>query len=718
FRRRLTGLEGLEAYSALTGFSLAGRGVPERVEGAQVSAGLFRLLGVSPALGRGFVEGEDQPGRDAVVVLSHGLWRQRFGGARDVLGRTVEVDGVARTVVGVMPPGFRFPAAGARLWVPVPLDGSNPGDYWAGAPVLSLVGRVRDGVPVERIGAEVRAAAPEVRAAFPWPLPPTWTEGAGAAPLREVVVGDAGTPLLVLVGAVGLVLLIACANVANLLLVRNASRRKELAVRAALGATRGHLARFLFTESLLLSLMGTLLGLALALAGMRALLALLPAGTPRVAEIGIDGRVLAGVLLLSLLNALLFGVVPSLQASRADLGGALRDGGKGSRGVAHRRLSSALVVGEIALAVTLVIGAGLLVRSLWELLRVDTGLRAEQVVAARLSPPPARYTEPERTLAFYQSVLSRVQGLPGVQAAAVVQRVPLGGEDGGVPLAVEGQPLPAGAAAPFAGEWRVTPDYLRVMGIPLLRGRALTDADRQGAPAVALVNQAMARRFWPGQDPVGRRIKPVWWQEWITVVGVVGDVKDGGLQEESGLQLYRPVAQGPSTSMHLVVRTRAAPEALAAPVAQEVWAVDPDVPVSDVRTMREVVAASVAGPRSAMTLLGLFAGIALVLGAIGVYGVIAYAVSRRTQEFGIRMAMGASRGAVVGLVLRQGGRLAAAGVGAGLLAALVLTRVLASLLFGVSAADPLTFGVVALLVLGLALLASYVPAWRATRIEP
>jgi putative ABC transport system permease protein len=718
FRDRSRSFERLAAYSDATGFSLSGNGRPERVEGAYVSSDFFRVLGPGAVLGRTLLSGDDQPGRDRFVVLSQGLWQQRFGAGRGIVGREIVVDGVSRTVVGVMPSDFTFPSQSVRLWVPLSLDASNPGEFWGGGSPLHVVGRLRPGVSLEQADAEIRTLAPQVLRAAPWPLPNEWVEGAGAAPLRNLVLGDTATPLLVLMAAVAVVLLIACANIANLLLARSEARKREVATRAALGASRRRIIRQLLTESVLLSSLGGGAGLLLAVAGVPALTALLPSDIPRAAEIGIDGRVLSFTLALAALTGIAFGLLPALRASQPNLQLLLKDGGKGTAGVAHRRISAALVVSEVALAAMLVVAAGLLVRSLVHLLDIDTGFRAEQVVTARISPPKADYAEDERIRVFYDNVLERVRVLPGVEIVASVHRLPLGGESGGMPIQVEGRSAVPGAAAPFAAEWRVSPAYVGTMAIPLLRGRGFTDADRDGAPHVALVNQAMARRFWPRQDPVGKRFRPVWWNEWVTVVGVVGNVKDQGLASEEQLEVYRPFAQGPVSDMNLVIRTRSAPDALAGSLRKAVWSVDPNVPVSDVRTMEQVVLTSLSRPQFTMVLLSVFAALALGLGAVGIYGVIAYAVSQRTQEIGIRIALGATPGLVLGLELRRGVVLAAAGVVIGLFAGIMTTRLLGSLLFNVSPIDPLILSAVALAVLGVALLASYLPARRATRVNP
>jgi putative ABC transport system permease protein len=566
--------------------------------------------------------------------------------------------------------------------------------------------------------AELRALAPEFRKANTlWVPAPEYGAEREVAPLQERIVSDVRARMLILLGAVGFVLLIACANVANLLLARAVARQKEVAVRSALGAGRRRIVQQFLTESALLGTLGGALGLLFAVWGVQVLVGALPADTPRIAEIGIDRSVLGFTLAVSTLSSLLFGLVPAFRSSRTDVQAALKRGERGSS-AAHHRLSGALVVAEFGLAVVLVIGAGLLIRSFTELVRVDPGFRTESIITARITPPSSRYADDARRRAFYADVLERVGALPGVKSVDAVSRLPLAGGFTGSAFEVEGKPYVPGTAAPVFEDRRITPGYPQTMGMPLLEGRALTDADREGMPRVALINETMARQFWPGEDPVGKRFKEVWLKEWTTVVGVVGDVKSQGLAGKVEPEAYRPLSQLPAHDLSLVVRTSNEPMALAPLLRTAVAGVDAHVPVSEIRTAETIVSSSVAGARFTMLLLAAFAAVALVLAAVGIYGVISYAVGRRTREIGVRVALGAPGGEVLRMVLRQALELAGIGAAIGVAAAFATTRVLQSLLFGVSATDPLILLTVPLLLVGVALLASYVPARRATKVDP
>jgi putative ABC transport system permease protein len=704
--------------------NLAGDGAPERLQGFQVSPSFFPMLGVEPVLGRTFTAEEEQPGRDSVVVISHGLWQRRFAGDASVLNRALNINGRAYTVVGVMPPDFQLHRR-AELWSPFAPDErtlSNRIPHY-----LIVYARLRANVTPEQARASMRALAGNIARENPQ-TNAGWS--ANVVPLREQAVGDVETPLLLLLGAVGFVLLIACANVANLLLARAASRSKEIAIRTALGAGRLRIVRQLLTESVLLALAGGLLGLLLAAWGVDLLVANLPSGAafslPRAEQIGIDSRVLAFTLLVSLLTGLVFGLAPALHATKTDLGGGLKEGGRTSgAGAPGRRLRSALVVAEVALSVVLLVGAGLLVRSIVGLMRVDPGFDGEGVMTMRLTLPRPKYAEDAKATAFLDQVLERVKGLPGVESAGATSQLPLGGSNASTSFQIDGQPPLAPSERPGAAQRVVSPDFFRTLRIPVVEGRAFTEGDDANAPRAVVVSQMLAQKFFPGGSAVGRRIRSGAGDgQLYTIVGVVGDVKHFGLKREPEPTLYFTHKTDPGRSMVLTVRASEAglAESLAPLMRREVLAVDPDQPVFDVRTAREAVAQSVSLERAVAFLLSVFAAVAMLMAAVGIFGVMSYAVTQRTQEIGVRMALGAQRGDILRLFLRHGLALALVGAGVGLAGAFALMRVLGSLvaglLYGVSAADPLTYAGVALALVCVALAACYVPARRATKVDP
>lgn len=700
--------------------SLSGEGEPERIDGASATAGLFATLGVPAAMGRTFVPGENEEGSARVVILSEALWRRRYSADSSVVGRTVTVNGFPHTVIGVMPAGFHFPEHTTQAWIPVVFERSNSGQMW-GWGGNRITARLAPGISARAAQNELRLLASRIRKDNPvWDPGETYGKTAEVIPLQAKAVGGVRPTLLLLVGVVGAVLLIACANVANLLLVRAAVREKELAIRSALGGGRGRLVRQLLTESVVLSTAGALAGLLLAWFGLRVLVAMLPPDLPRVAEIGIDARVLGFTGGLAVLTGLSFGLIPAIRSAGSSLLGSLTESGRSaSRGRGHQRLSNGLVVAEIALSVVLVASAGLLVRSFVELSRIDPGFTAEHLVVARISAPEDAYADPERRRALFGRLLERASAFPGVESVAAVNPLPLRDPLNGMAIRVQGQFEDMRRTLPSADHYQmITPDYLRTMGIALVNGRAFTDADRPGAPDVVLVSESVARAFWPGQDAVGRRIGYPWPSPWLTIVGVVKDVKTDSLNSGRTMAVYRPFAQAPITAMTVVTRTSAQPGVIAALLRATVAELDPNVPVSDVATMDYVVASSMARPRFAMALLSAFAAVALLLGAIGIYGVIAYAVSQRTREIGVRMALGATPGDAMWMVIRRGAMLTAAGVAVGTVAALGTTRLLAGLLYGVSPTDPMTFASVALISGIVATIACYVPARRATRVDP
>jgi putative ABC transport system permease protein len=722
WRAQSTVFEEMAAHYA-DSFALSGGGAAESVLGEWVTAGFFRVLGREPLLGRAFTPADTVVGRDRVVVLSHALWQRRFGGRPDVLGRSIELEGESRTVVGVMPPGFAFPAE-AELWVPLAFTPEDLGTQ-RGAHYLDVLARLRDGVTIEQASTELTLIARRLEAQYP-----DTNAGAGVAVvgLQEALTGGVRPALLILLGAVGLVLLIACANVANLLLARAAERRRELALRSALGAGSGRILRAGLTESLVLALLGGAAGLALALAALEVLVASPPAGVPRIEDARIDLTVLGFTLGLSLLTGLLFGLAPAVKAARtADLGRALREGGAGSvGGSARSRGRNALVVAEMALAVLLLVGAGLLLKSFVELQVVDSGFDPQGVLSFHVSLPETRYPEPRQSRAFFAGLLERIRSLPGVDGAAGVFGLPLSGFSYSMSVEVlDGAPAYERPGEEKSTQLRVvTPGYFDVMRIPLVAGRPLTERDREEAPLAVVVNESAARLLWPDDAPLGHTLElatafglggP---RAGGTVVGVVRDIRHRGPREASRPEVFLAHAQFPVDFMSVTVRTSVPPESLVNPIRGELQQLDPELPMDSIRTMEQRLADSIAEPRFYMLLLSAFAASALFLASIGIYGVIAYAVKNRVAEIGIRRALGARAGDVVRMVVGGAVALALGGLAAGLLAALALTRILSGLLYGVSATDPLTFAGVAIVLLAVALLASFIPARRAARVDP
>jgi predicted permease len=703
------------AYSNWS-FTVTGNGDPAKLEGARITANLFSLLGVDAALGRILAREEDQPGRDKVVVISHALWQSRFGSDRRIIGQTITIDGQSYVVVGLMPRGFNFPDSGPHdLWVPATLDPSAKEDF--AASYLTLVGRLKNGISAEQARAEIVAIARNIREKLP-NIPADYAAQAQVNSIQAENVAAVRPTLLILLGTVALVLLIACANVANLQLARTSNRQRELALRAALGASRARLVRQLLTESMLLSLLGGVAGVVLAYAGLDFLVTLIPAETPRTGDIAISGSVLIFSLGLSVLAGLLFGLAPALQTSKPDLQTPLKEGGR-TASSAGGRLRSLLVVSEIALALTLVISAGLLIKSFWRLQHVSPGFEADHVVSFQLSP--ADFSSVDRARVYYRQVLERVTNLPGVQSAGGVHLLPMGDSNWDPSLRIEDRPLPPGASAQSVN-WRlVTAAYFRTMNIPLLKGRAFTDADNETSEKVALINDTLARKYWPGENPLGKRINTGFEGKgvWVTIVGVVGDIRQQSLRVPTVPEMYRPFFQhNELPPLTIMLRTATSVAGIAPSIRSAVWSIDGNVPITDLQPMTEVVAHSISQPRSTMLMLTAFAVIGLVLGIIGIYGVIAYSVAQRTHEIGIRMALGARSPDVLKLVLGQGLRLILAGAALGLGGAFALTRLMSSILFGVSASDPATFAVVTIFLTVVALLASYIPARRAAKLSP
>ena len=719
-------LDPIAGYSGGAAVSMTGASEPARLVMSEVTSRFFDVLGARAELGRTLLEGEDQPGRDRLAILGHALWRQRFGGDRGVVGRSIVVDGIPRTIVGVMPATFRFPSPAVDLWVPVSLDASpaNIGRYW-GTSHLNIIGRLRPGVSVARAQQEIATLVDRSRSSFPWRMPDAWGTGVTVVPLERKVVGDIGPMLLLLFGSVAVVLLIACVNVANLLLGRAAGREREIAIRASLGAGRGRIVRQLLTESLMLGLAGGALGLVVAAVGVRALLLLIPEGMPRVTEVAIDTRVLVFTMVTALATGLGFGLAPALRASRPTLQAILGATRNAGGTVARRRLSELLVVGQIALGVVLVAGAGLLIKSFWRLHQVELGFRPEQVIAADIPIPAFPSDSMIRGRAFFERVLEQARTMPGVRSAAVASVLPFGGVgsmQSSFAADIEAHPVPPGGSVPMLVQTVVSDDYFTTMGIPLLRGRGFTLADRDSTPAVAVVDELTARQLWPNADPLGQRFKPVWVKRWVTVVGVVGTVKRDSLSSAGEVSIYLSTRNTAGfwfpTQMTLVLRTDAGVTTLAPRLRDAVASVDPTVPVKAVRPLVDLVSASAARARFTMLLLATFAAVALVLGAVGVYGVVAYAVARRTREIGVRMALGARASDVLAMVLREGGTLTAVGVALGIAGALAASRVLAGFLFGVTPTDLAVFVSVPAVLGAVALGACVIPARRAARVDP
>jgi predicted permease len=699
------------------GWVLTGRGEPVPLLGRWVTGRFFDVLGVAPARGRTLTPADDRAAAPRVVVVSDALWRQRLGADPAIVGQTLVLDDDAFTIVGVMPPGFAYPK-GAQLWTPlVPAAGAfaeNPNVWW-----MSAVGRLEPGVSLEQAQREMSGLVER------YTHEKFKEEGLTAVvtPLRDTIFGPTRPALLALLGAVALVLLIACANVAGLLLVRTAERTRDLALRLALGASAGRLARALLVESLLLAMLGAALGLVLAVAGTPALIALSPADVPRLQEASVDARAFAFAVAAGVLTALVCGLAPMLVVRRVALERELR---AGARTVApgRGRLGSLLGVSEIALSLVLLIGAGLLARSFVHLREVPLGFDPDRLLSVALAPSESRYPEPRQWRTFYQDVLTRVRVLPGVESAAAVLLRPLWGTVGmDWRWTIEGQSEAEAARNPLLNMETVSADYFRTMRIPVRLGRVFTEADVAGQPGVAVIGESMARRAWPGQDPIGKRLKiPLpdteYHQQWLTVVGVVADARYRELRT-GRLDFYMSYLQANHRVQHLVVRTRAAdPTTVAPEIRAVVRQLDPGLPLDDVIAMRHVVDEALGGPRFAARVFGAFAAVAVLLSALGLYGMLAYSVTRRTREIGVRVALGARPADVSRLVLREGMRLAFFGIALGLLGAGAAAGVLRALLYGVEPLDPLTFALVPLLLAAVAVLACLLPVRRARRVDP
>jgi putative ABC transport system permease protein len=707
WREQSRSFERMAAATSRT-FNLTGVGEAERLNGEAVTADFFPMLSIRPAFGRVFLPEEDRPGASRVAILSHNLWRRRFGSNPDVVGLAITLNGQDYTVVGIAPPNL-WHADGVDIWVPLAM---GPGEARRRNNFLSVAGRLKPGVSLDQARAEMNAISARLEQQYPQTNSGWRPE---LVPLHEVYVRNSRAMLLVLLAAVGFVLLIACANVANLLLARAATRGREIAIRAAFGAGRGRLVRQLLTESILLALLGGAGGAILALLGINALVGIGANIIPFLSKIGVDARVLGFTVFLSMVTGALFGLVPALQVSRLDLNDALKEGGRAGTMSGGRRLRQALVVSEVALSLILLIGAGLMIKSLYRLVNLDAGFNRENLLTIQLTLPPAKYGSDQQVAEFYQRLIEGVRGSPGVVSATAVSPLPLSGIASLLAFGIAGRSDGGEASVLFVGD-----RYIETMGVPLLLGRPLTELDGRDGPKAALINQSFARRYFSDQDPIGQRVTIEGSQNpnarWMTIVGVVADLKQHyAMEKEVFPSIYIPRSL---RSMALVARARDNPLSLLSAVRSEVRKLDRDLPVYKIQTMDQALGATLERERFAMLLLSVFAAVALALAAVGLYGVMSYAVSQRTREIGIRMALGARRSDVLMMVIGQGIKLAGAGALIGLGGALALKRLIETLVFGVSATDPLTFTTIALLLALVALLACWIPARRATKVDP
>ncbi|HKQ78547.1 MAG TPA: ABC transporter permease [Blastocatellia bacterium] len=717
YQKQNTVFERLVAMRPVT-FNLTGAGDPERLRGMSLTSGFCAMLGVQPQIGRDFLPEEDQPGRDNVVILSHGLWQRRFGGDPKILNQEISLDGRAYTVVGVMPSTFQFLDRTSEIWAPISFTPQQV-QHRGGHSLSRAIGQLKPGVTLDQARAEMSAIAERLALQYPdtnkgWNVR-IWS-------LLDFTVGSVKPALLVLLVAVAFVLLIACANVANLLLARAAGRRKEIAIRTAMGAGRWRIVRQLLIESALLALVGGIAGLFLAKWGLDLLLTLAPQNLPRMNDVSLDGRVLAFTAAITLLTGMVFGLVPALQSSKPNLNEVMKDAGRGSTEAGGRRfVRSALVVVEIAAALVLLVGAGLLINSFWRLQKVDPGFKPDNALTVSVALPRRKYPEGNQQSAFFQRLLEKVSAAPGVRMVGATSLLPLSNDDFVSSFGIQGRPSPQPGVGRNTNFFSVSADYFKAMGIPLIRGRLFTEHDTAESPRVAVINETMAKRIFPDEETLGKRItfdtrgnNP----EWFEIVGVVGDVKHYGLDQETTMQTYEPYTQQPASSMTLVVRATNDQANLTAEIRNAVLALDKEQPISAIGELNQLVSTSVAQQRFSMLLLGVFAAAAMLLAAVGIYGVLSYAVTQRMREIGIRMAFGAGRTDVLRLVVGHGMTLTGIGVAAGLGAAFLLTRLMTTLLFGVSATDLATFSLIALLLSTVALLACWIPARRATKVDP
>src|SRR5215510_14312557 len=715
--------QSFDSYSAFNymSFTLTGDQQPEALEGILASADFGRVAGMAPALGRFFTAEEDAPGKERVALIGDGLWRRRFGANPQIVGRNVQLNGEPYTIIGVMPPDFNFPHPNIQVWASLALDSSK---YERGHGFLQGLARLKPGVTVEQARADLRNVAEQIKKEFP-SLEQDFT--IQVETVREIRFGALDRPLMILLGAVALVLLIACVNVANLMLGRATARWKEMALRSALGASRWSLVRLLLVESALLAMVGGALGLLLARYGVDALVAINPAGVPFRGKIPIGGYVITFTFLISLLAVAVFGLAPAWQATKTDLNQALRENSRSATGARRLKLMrGALVVAEISLSLVLLVSAGLLLESLWKLLKVNPGFRAENVVTCRIDLPSAKYPEDRRQAEFFRRALEQARAIPGVESAGLVTSLPFSGSRGTSSFSIDDRPGSRGSNGQSADRHQVAPGYFAAMGIPLLAGRDFTDADDMEHPGVAIINEFAAKRFWPDENPLGKRITTGFGRESKLygkavsreIIGIVGNVKHEQLKDDFQAEIYVPAWHLPAPNMYLIVRGKASAESLIKSIRRAVQSVDPDQPIRRAQLLETAIATTVAPQRLVAVLFSLFAGLALTLAVVGIYAVMSYSVAQRTQEIGVRMALGARSRDVLKLILRQGMTLALVGVGAGLLVSAALTRLMKGLLYGVGPNDPLTFVGIALLLTTVTLLAALIPARRATKVDP
>ncbi len=719
--RSKSGLADYAAHLGVQAFNTRGQDWPERVKGSQVSANFLRVLGIRPDMGHDFAVGSDRPGAPRAAILSHAFWVRRYGARRDVLGHQLMLDDAAYEIAGIMPAGFDYPSPDVSFWIPMRLDPRNAGDYW-GLNACSTFARLRDGITPQAAISELRGWTPRVHAMFPWRMPDSWGEDITLAPLREHMVAGVRQRSLLLLGAVALVLLIAIVNVANLMIGQTAARRDEFALRVSLGATPGRLARQLLTESLLLAVTGGLLGTLLAFGQLELLKHWLPADTPRLAEISIDRTIIAFAAAVSMASGLLFGLLPAWRA-RSQRSTVPGDGARSTLGRMGVRTDALLVTSEAALATVLLVGAGLLLHSFWTMLRAAPGYRVESVVTAELSPGRTISASLDKTIALYGAVREKMASYPGVTNFAAMSQLPLSSEIAANTFAIEDHPRPPQAPQFVLWTTAVTPEHLDTLGIRLLQGRGFTDGDRKESGQVILVSRAMAEKFWPGANPVGRRLRPVWQKEWRTIVGVVDDVKTYSIKgppEWVDGETYLPLSQATATpqNLALVARLGNDPAAFEQALPRMVREVCATCAVSKIAPMGTIVSGAVAAPRSLALLVGGFALLALTLAAAGIYGVVSHGVLRRKRELGVRLALGCSPGRVAWLVVASSLRQVVLGAVVGLAASWALARWIESLLYGVAGHDPLSFSLPPVLIIAVGLLASLLPMVRAARIDP